>query len=158
QSQVGALPLLQFVLYQLFQKRTGQLLTIQAYHEIGGVKGALAKHAESTYTGLPSDEHRTLARVLFLRLIDPGQTAQDTTRRRVAMTELPLPYPAQTTMLREVADAFTTARLLTANTIAEIPTLEVSHEALIREWTRLAEWLQTDRNGILLQKRITEDT
>ena len=58
--------------------------TLEAYHEIGGVKGALVRQAESTYASLPSEEHRRLARTLFLRLIEPGATEQETTRRRAA--------------------------------------------------------------------------
>jgi hypothetical protein len=132
-------------------------LTLQAYQEIGGVKGALAKQAESIYTSLPSQEHRRLARALLLRLIDPGITEQDTTRRRAAFSELSLPDPKQTTILREVADAFIAARLLTANEIAGTSTVEVSHEALIREWTRLSDWLREAREDIHLQQTLSED-
>jgi hypothetical protein len=157
QGQVGALPLLQFTLDQLFQRRSGHLLTFQAYQEIGGVNGALAKHAELTYLSLPTEEHRMLARALFLRLIDPGTTEQDTTRRRAALTELSLPDPIQTKMLLEIVNAFVAARLLTTNTIAGTPTVEISSEALIRGWTRLADWLRIARNDILLQYAISED-
>ena len=48
QGQIGALPLLQFTLDQLFARREGYKLTVQAYQEIGGAKGALSKHAEET--------------------------------------------------------------------------------------------------------------
>jgi transcriptional regulator with XRE-family HTH domain/energy-coupling factor transporter ATP-binding protein EcfA2 len=157
QEQVGALPLLQFTLDQLFQRRSGHTLTLQAYHEIGGVKGAVAKHAESTYTALPLEEHRRLARALFLRLIDPGATEQDTTRRRAALSELLLPDEKQTTIMRESADAFIAARLLTTNEVAGTTTLEVSHEALIREWTRLADWLREAREDIRLQQTLSAD-
>src|SRR6266571_4610511 len=157
QGQVGALPLLQFTLDQLFQQRSGHLLTLRAYREIGGVKGALAKQAESTYAGLPSEAHRALTRVLFLRLIDPGQTEQDTTRRRAALSELTLSDPTQTRILQETANTFIAARLLTTSTVAGIPTVEVSHEALIREWARLADSLVTNRSDILLQQAISED-
>jgi len=158
QEQAGALPLLQFTLDQLYQRRDGHWLTQQAYQEIGGVKGALAKHAESTYASLPSDEHRKLARALFLRLIDPGMTEQDTTRRRAALSELMLPNPQQTSIIQEVANTFIAARLLTTNEIAGITTIEVSHEALIREWTRLAEWLREAREDITLQQAVSTDT
>ncbi len=60
EGQAGTLPLLEFTLDQLFQLRDGHWLTRQAYQQIGGVKGALAKHAESTYESLPSEEHRRL--------------------------------------------------------------------------------------------------
>ncbi len=157
QGQVGALPLLQFTLEQLFERRNGYTLTLQAYHEIGGVRGALAKHAESTYASLPSKEHRQLARALFLRLIDPGLTEQDTTRRRATFSELALPTSEQTELLQQVTAHFLAARLLTANEIAGTPTLEVSHEALIREWPRLSGWLHEAREDILLQQAISED-
>ena len=82
-GQVGALPLLQFTLDQLFRYREQQLLTLRAYQQIGGVKGALAQHAESTYQSLPTETHQRLARALFLRLFDPGTVEEEATRRRI---------------------------------------------------------------------------
>ena len=157
QGQAGALPLLQFTLEQLFARRSGHTLTLAAYREIGGVKGALARNAESIYAALPSEAHRKLARALFLRLIDPGFTEHDTTRRRAALTELSLPDPAQTKLLHETAAAFIAARLLTTNEIAGTTTVEVSHEALIREWPRLSTWLREAREDIRLQQTIAKD-
>ncbi|MBV9690512.1 MAG: AAA family ATPase [Ktedonobacteraceae bacterium] len=156
-NQVGGLALLEFTLDQLFQQRSDHRLTVQSYQEMGGVKGALAKHAESTYESLPSEEHRWLARSLFLRLIDPGLSEQDTTRRRAVLSELCLPDSTQTTTLRQVIDAFVVARLLTTNNLAGITTVEVSHEALIREWSRLSTWLHEAREDIYLQHTISQD-
>ncbi len=157
QGQAEALPLLEFTLDQLFERRCGHQLTSQAYQEIGGVKGALVRQAESTYAALPSDEHRRLARVMFLRLIEPGTTEQDTTRRRAARSELLLADSKETVLLEEVSEAFIRARLVTSNTVAGTAMLEVSHEALIREWPRLADWLHEAREDILLQQTISED-
>ncbi|GAB4550513.1 MAG: hypothetical protein OHK0023_16510 [Anaerolineae bacterium] len=152
-DEAGALPLLQFTLYQLFDQRDGRRLTRAAYQNIGGVRGALAQHAEATYTALPSDEHRKLARALFLRLIEPGLSDQDTTRRRIHRSEMNIAHDDEALMLA-TADAFINARLLTADK----DTLEVSHEALIRHWERLKGWLLTSREDILLQKAIAADT
>ncbi len=157
QGQVGALPLLQFTLDQLFQRRSGRQLTLSAYRELGGVKGALTRQAEETYTALPSDEHRKLARALFVRLIDPGISEQDTTRRRAALSEFSLAEASQTHLLQETIDAFIAVRLLTANEVAGTTTIEVSHEALIREWPRLAGWLREAREDIHLQQNISKD-
>ncbi len=154
-GQIGALPLLQFTLEQLFVRRNDHLLTYQAYTEIGGVKGALAKQAESTYAALPSEEHRKLARSLFLRLIDPG--VHDTTRRRASLSELSLSTPEETELLHQVTAYFLAARLLTTNEIAGTPTIEVSHEALIREWSRLSDWLWEARDDVRLQQSLSED-
>jgi transcriptional regulator with XRE-family HTH domain len=157
QGQVEALPLLEFTLEQLFQQRRGHQLTHEAYQEIGGVKGALVGQAESTYASLPSEEHCRLARVMFLRLIEPGTTEQDTTRRRAARSELLLADPKDTVLLEEVSEAFIRARLVTSDTVAGTAVLEVSHEALIREWPRLAGWLQEAREDIRQQQTISED-
>ncbi len=164
QGQVGALPLLEFTLDQLFERRSDHRLTLAAYREIGGVKGALSQHAEKTYADLPSDEHRRLARALFLRLIDLGTTEQDVTRRRAALSEFSLADANSTRLLRETADAFIAARLLTTNEVAgpdlapsKFATIEVSHEAVIREWRRLAEWIREGREDIHLLQVIRED-
>lgn len=157
-GQTGALPLLQFTLDQLVEQRQGRKLTNAVYQDMGGVKGALAKHAEAVYQSLPSDQHRELARSLFLRLIEPGATEQDTTRRRAAQSELVTPDAGQTALLREISAAFVNARLLTTNVIAGLAMIEVSHEALIREWGRLTGWLNTAREDVKLQQIISRDT
>lgn len=60
-------------------------------------------------------------------------------------------------MVRETIDAFIAARLLTTNEIAGTTTIEVSHEAVIREWVRLSTWLREAREDIPLQQTISED-
>jgi WD40 repeat protein/transcriptional regulator with XRE-family HTH domain len=157
QGTPGALPLVQFTLDQLYERRDGRLMTESAYHAIGGVRGALARHAEATFQSLPSEPHRALARALFLRLIEPGTSALDTTRRRARLAELELADPARTVLLREVAEVFIGARLLVTLESGGVTTLEVSHEALIREWARLDEWLHDAREDVRLQGRISGD-
>ena len=157
QGQQGALPLLEFTLEQLFERRSDHHLTLSAYREIGGVKGALSQHAEWSYMALPSEEYRRLARALFLRLIDVGTTEQDLTRHRAALSEFLLADETTTRRLRETAEAFIAARLLTANEVAGTTTLEVSHEAVIRAWRRLAEWIREAREDLHLSKVIRED-
>jgi len=126
-GEPGALPLVQFTLDQLYERREGRLLTQETYRTLGGVRGALARHAEVTYQGLPDDAHRTLARALLLRLIEPGTTVQDTTRRRAPLSDLDLADAARTGQLRAVTEAFIAARLLTVLERDGVMTLEVSH-------------------------------
>ena len=47
--QPGALPLLQYALTELFDRRDGDTLTRAAYREIGGVAGALGARADAVY-------------------------------------------------------------------------------------------------------------
>ncbi len=157
-GQPGGLPLLQFTLDQLFERRSGLRLTNAAYEDIGGVRGALAKHTEATYERLPSDEHRRMVRGLFLRLIEPGTSEQDTTRRRAPRSELVLADDRQNRIMDDVVNAFVTARLLLADQSKGITTIELSHEALIREWPRLNEWLVEARADIFTQQNISADT
>ncbi|HZU02480.1 MAG TPA: choice-of-anchor Q domain-containing protein, partial [Ktedonobacteraceae bacterium] len=156
-NQIGILPLLEFTLDQLFQLREGHRLTLQAYQQVGGVKGALAKQAEATYNSLPSEEHRRLARILFLRLIAPNLTEQVATRRRAPLSELSLPDAKQTATIHQVLDAFVAARLLTTDEFAGTTTVEISHEALIRAWSRLSDWLREDSEDLHQQQIISAD-
>ncbi|PWT76219.1 MAG: hypothetical protein C5B60_04355, partial [Chloroflexi bacterium] len=142
---------------QLFRRRSERILTEQAYTEIGGVRGALKKQAEDTYLEFPTEEYREMARVLFLRLIDPGKTEQDTTRRRATQQELSLSDARRTRVLAEVTNAFVKARLLVEDTHEGQNTVEVAHEALIREWPRLRDWLRESRDDIRLQQSVSED-
>lgn len=156
-DQIGALPLLEFALDQLFAHRRDRRLTRYAYQEIGGVRGALSRHAESSYTALPSEEHRRLARMLFVRLVQFGAEEQEPLRRRADASEFALENAEQTRLLREVIDAFLTARLITVNQFATTSTLEISHEALIREWPRLATWVREAREDMHLQQTLSND-
>lgn len=155
-DEAGALPLLQFTLDLLFQRRAGLRLTWDAYNALGGVRGALANYAEATYQTLSEDGKR-MARVLFLRLIEPGATEQDTTRRRAAQSELAYADTVQTALMQSVTTTFVDARLLTQDRSGDMETIEVSHEALIREWERLKLWLNESYNELHLQKKVNAD-
>ena len=87
-DQPGALPLLQFSLTELFERREQQMMTLSDYEQIGGVRGALANRAEALYSGLDSAQQEA-ARQLFLRLVTVGEGSEDT-RRRVPRSELEL--------------------------------------------------------------------
>ena len=154
QGQSGALPLLEFTLDQLFQRRSGHQLTLQAYRKMGGVKGALSQHAEETYQKLTPEQQKA-ARDIFLRLIEPGTTEQDATRHRATRSEFESADPIEEQRMRETLEAFYKARLLTTNQSGS--TVEVSHEALIQEWTTLSEWLREASNDIHFQRSLSED-
>jgi len=156
-DQAGALPLLQFTLNKLFDLRVDRGLTMDAYRRIGGIRGALANHAEDVYSRLPSQAYRDMARSLFLRLIEPGTSEQDTTRHRATLDELTLDDPAQLALLRETAEIFVNARLLVTTGGAGQETIEISHEALIRAWDRLTEWVNTARDDVRLQKAMRQN-
>lgn len=137
----AGLPLLQFALAELYERRTDGRITAQALHDMGGVGGAVGRRAEETYQSL-TPELQAHARELFARLVAPGMGSPDT-RRRARLGELSQPAG-------DVADRFVQARLLVADRehATREPVVEVAHEALLTNWPRLREWLNDDREWI----------
>ncbi len=158
-SQLGALPLLQYALTELFDQRQDGKLTLAAYRESGGVRGALARRAEQIYEHL-SPEARLVARQLFLRLVQPGEDGADT-RRRVLRSELraiQLAEAPEETGVDLVIDRFGSYRLLTFDhdPASREPTVEVAHEALLDAWERLRRWLGDSRGEIRRQRLLAQ--
>ncbi len=144
-EEPGNLPLLEFALTTLWAKQSGKLLTHQAYEEIGRVEGALARYAEEVYSQLPA-EQQPVARRAFVQMVRPGENTEDT-RRQATRAELEAAWP----LVQQLANA----RLLVTNRDPSgQETAEIVHEALIRSWGRLREWMQANRNFRAWQERL----
>ncbi|MBI5294798.1 MAG: protein kinase [Chloroflexi bacterium] len=154
-NQPGALPLLQYALSELFDRREGRLLTAKAYQEIGGVLGALGRSAENIHASLNETE-QAAARQLFLRLVTLGEGTEDT-RRRVLREEIETLQGGSQSVMQKVIDVFGKARLLSFNRdpFTRNPTIEVAHEAILREWARLRTWLEESRTLIRMQRQLS---
>jgi len=153
-GQPGVLPLLQYALTELFETRENRWLTRAAYESIGGVLGALGRRAEDVFTSLDEAGQET-ARQLFLRLVTLGEGAEDT-RRRVLRAEIETLHGSQLSAIPKTIASFGKARLLTfdRDPITRAPTMEVAHEAILREWTRLRDWLSESRAVVRLQRQL----
>ena len=147
EGEPGALPLLSTALLELWQKRQDNALTLAAYRESGGVHGAVARLAEGTYARIP-DERKPLVRAIMLRLV--GEDEGDApVRRRAPLAELDLERN------EDVADVLATLADSRLVTVSE-GNVEVAHEALLREWPRLREWIEEDAEGRRLRRHITQ--
>ena len=137
----GALPLLQFTLTELYERRTGATITAAAYEELGGIGGALARRAEHLHSEF-DEAGRIDVRTLFTQLVTPGEEADDL-RRRASFEELE-------GIEHHVIEQYTANRLLVTDhhPITREPTVEVAHEALLREWPRLRSWIDDERDAI----------
>ena len=146
-DEPGNLPLLEFVLKELWEKRRGGLLLNETYDAIGGLQGAVATKADELFKGLSSAEQNILQRV-FLRIVRPSESGEDT-RRRAAFSELP---PEGTELVVKLANE----RLLVTNQSASglEQTVEVAHEALISNWGTLRAWVNEDREFLLWRDRL----
>ncbi len=142
-GQASALPLLSSALVGTWDRRRDGMLTLTGFVQAGGVTGALANTAEAAFATLDATD-RALARRLLVRLAGPGGTDGPGTlvRRRVPLSELGL-EGRDGGRRRAVIEEFVARRLLTI----DAGHLEVTHEALLTGWPRLAGWLSEDALG-----------
>jgi WD40 repeat protein/DNA-binding SARP family transcriptional activator/energy-coupling factor transporter ATP-binding protein EcfA2 len=145
-DQPGGLPLLSTALLELWTHRRDRTLRLDDYLRAGGVEGAVARLAEEAFGRLDAEAQAAAKRIL-LRLAAPGERAE-VVRRQAPLSEFDLDRDADAT---RAMDAFTQARLVT---LAE-GTVEVAHEALLREWPRLRTWLEEDAEGRKLRRNLT---
>jgi WD40 repeat protein/DNA-binding SARP family transcriptional activator len=136
-GEAGALPLLSTALLDLWRERDGESLTLASYQRSGGVRGAVARHAEAAFRSLAPDDQPVTRRIL-VRLAAGGDGAPFT-RRRASRAEL----DADDERVAGVLAALVEQRLL----VAGDDHVELVHEALLERWPRLVEWLEEDAQG-----------
>jgi WD40 repeat protein/transcriptional regulator with XRE-family HTH domain len=147
----GALPLLSHALLETWRRRRGRTLTLSGYSASGGVRGAIAETAEAVFYDQLDPQQRNIARQIFLRLTElGGDDSMADTRRRVSFDEL-ISKPEDRDTVHEVLMTLADARLVTTDQ----DVAEVAHEALIREWPTLRNWLEEDREGLRLHRHLT---
>ncbi len=142
-EEPGNLPLLEYALKELWSARRGSHLLYKAYKSMRGVKGAIAQRAESVYKTLDSRQKKTAERV-FTRLVRPGEESGDA-RRRAVLNEFD---EVGRTMVRTLAGPKARLLITSRDTGTNQETVEVAHEALIREWGRLRPWVDKVRKQL----------
>jgi hypothetical protein len=151
----GALPLMEHALTELAERSSGPVLTLQTYVEIGAVAGALAQTAERTFNALEPAE-QVIARRVFVSLVQLGEGTADM-RRRALIDELPLDATevdvVETLVVRLADDNLVTT---SAGAKAGERWAELTHEALIEGWKRFRDWLEADRDWLVLHRRLQQ--
>jgi WD40 repeat protein/DNA-binding winged helix-turn-helix (wHTH) protein/energy-coupling factor transporter ATP-binding protein EcfA2 len=151
----GNLALLEHALGQLWDKcgGSGCTLTTKAYSEIGRLKGALSTHADEVYGRFSDEAQKQFVQRIFLELVHLGEDSQDT-RRRVRKADLlclGVPEEVETLLAR-----LSFSRLISMSREGQETFVEVSHEALIREWSRLRDWITHNRDELRLGRRLVQ--
>jgi basic membrane lipoprotein Med (substrate-binding protein (PBP1-ABC) superfamily)/DNA-binding SARP family transcriptional activator len=151
--QPNALPLFQYALTELFDRRNRDTLTLERYQQLGGLRLVVAGRADELYEHL-DDAQRDAARQLALRLVTIDGDLE--ARRRVPASEL-TSLEVDLVALQSVIEAFTRHRLLFVDRDPSTgaPTIEVAHEALLREWSRLRRWLDEGRADLRVHRALT---
>ncbi|MET9629749.1 hypothetical protein ABZX92_20025 [Lentzea sp. NPDC006480] len=146
-GQPAALPLVSHALLETWRRRRGLRLTIEGYEEAGGLQHAITRSGEEVYASL-DPAGQAAARQIFVRLTALGEGTADT-KRRVARESLD-----DSDLTVHVLEKLAAARLVTIDD----STVELTHEALIRSWPRLRDWLSDDRAGLRLHRQLSEAT
>jgi formylglycine-generating enzyme required for sulfatase activity len=128
----GGLPLLQFALAELWELRDGDVIRAAALEKLGGVAGALAKHADGVLLALRPAERKQAQRMLSKLVTVEG------TRARRGEAELAAPGGDE----RAALEALIRGRLVVARESDEGAVYEIAHEALVRGWPSLRAWLE----------------
>ncbi|MDZ8264728.1 MAG: hypothetical protein RMY63_41145, partial [Nostoc sp. ChiQUE01b] len=146
EDQPGNLPLLEFALTELWKRRTGKQLTHAGYEAIGEVQGALANYADKKYRKLSFTKQEQVQRI-FIQLVYPGEKTKDT-RKLATKAEL---GEEKWSSVKQLADA---RLVVTSQNATGEETVELVHEALIKEWKLLREWIESDRIFRTWQERL----
>ncbi|QRK10606.1 CHAT domain-containing protein [Archangium violaceum] len=154
EGEPGALPLLQDTLDMLWQRREGRKLTQAAYDAVGGVCGALGLRADARMAEL-DEAGRMMARRLFLRLVNVHSDTTMDTRRRALLAEVRPREPQEGARFERILGRFVDERLLVRTGDGRTTTVEVAHEALIRNWRRLRGWVEEERGRLLARQELT---
>jgi hypothetical protein len=157
-GEPGAMPLLQHILLQLWERRHGRWLRVGEYQALGGVQQAIGRTADAVYEQLSPDQREQM-RTIFVRLTRVDEEGalggeQRDTRRRVAWEEL---APADSQGGVDVlVPMLAGARLVitSTNAVTGRREVEVVHEALIRSWSRLRAWLDEDRAVLRMRETV----
>ncbi|MEU7061333.1 helix-turn-helix domain-containing protein [Streptomyces sp. NPDC046197] len=150
-EEPGGLPLMSHALLETWRRRKGRTLTLAAYEAAGGVHGALTRTAEELYTCL-SPERAEVARRILLRLITPGEGAQDTSRPAEHAELRALSAAGRPSDAASVLEQLARARLVTLDG----DMVYLAHEALITAWPRLQSWIDGTRDRLRAHRQLTE--
>lgn len=145
-----ALPLLSHVLQETWKEREGLRLTVSAYLATGGITKAVATTAETVYGRLNAAGQEAV-RLMLPRLARVSEDAADTAQ--------PVEWPVllhgvpDETVARDAIERFADARLLTL----DLDTVRISHEALLRAWPQLEQWIDEDRDVLRARQQLASD-
>lgn len=143
------LPLLQYTLNELYRQRGEDgRLRFEIFRQLGGIEGAVGVRAEQVVAQLTASQLDALPHVLSL-IVNVGDDLASVTSRRSPLSML------RTEEERELVRVMVEARLFVSELAGELPSFGVAHEALLRQWPRVSEWIERHRHALQLRSRIS---
>lgn len=154
-AEPGTLPLLEFALTEMWSRQAGRTLTHSAYERIGQLSGAIAHRAEKIYRSLTTLQQEA-ARQILTRLVRLADEGGEDTRQRIPLSALYSEDLLNSDSGRRVLAVLAEARLVTIGVESggRQAMVEIAHEALVRRWPRLSQWLHEDREILIWRQRL----
>ena len=151
----STLPLLEFALTELWGRQTERTLTHSRYEQIGQLSGAIAQQAEKVIRRLTPPQQE-VARYILTRLVRLAGEGGEHTRQRIPLAALYSEELLNRDAGRKVLSLLTEARLVTVAVASDHGQrmVEIAHEALVRRWPRLSQWLEEDREILVWRQRL----
>jgi WD40 repeat protein/DNA-binding winged helix-turn-helix (wHTH) protein len=152
----AALPLLSHTMQELFKRREVRRLTLKSYRDIGGVRGAIANHADSVYERFSASDKKYVKHIM-ISLTKVGDKPEYDVRQRRLLSELvegkhryeDIQRVVQTLSNEHLLSIITDQERLRPDGSAGDLSVEICHEALIRHWPLLRKWLNENRESLL---------
>lgn len=159
------LPILQHALMRTWDlwaedQRNGEPIDLQHYEAVGTMSEALSRHADEAYAELPNDRSRALAEKLFKSLTERGPDNREI-RRPTRVSEIAAIAGATAAEIIAVIEPFRQqgrSFLMSSGsvTLDENSLIDISHESLIRGWTRLRKWVDEEARSAAIYRRIAD--
>ncbi len=147
------LPVLQHALRRCWLEANGERMTLQAYRELGGWGVILSNHADSVMQRCGTERAAAVER-MFRALIECDSTGRATRRPRT-IAQLSKETGAAEADIHAIVTEFSSAdcSFLAPPTPPPDELIDIGHEALIRQWRKIAHpaqgWLQEEaRDGM----------
>ena len=163
-QQADQLPCLQHALMRTWDVWAGNgdtdALDLDDYQRVGKMSQALSLHADEIYESLASDRQRALCQGIFQALTVEESNSRGIRRpQRLGRLCQILEVPADE--LLPIIDAYRQSGVtflmpspeveLTDQTI-----IDISHESLMRVWTRLRQWVEEETQAAGIYHRLSE--
>lgn len=150
-TQPDCLPLLQYTLQELYLQRKDNVLLQGAYKELGGIEGAIGHKAESIYQGLAENVKQAINAVLPL-VVSMADEGKNLASRTAQWSEL------KSEEEKQFVEEMVEQRLFVSQLHQDIPCFRVAHEAVLRRWSRVSEWLAQHQSALVIRNRLTNQT
>jgi DNA-binding winged helix-turn-helix (wHTH) protein/tetratricopeptide (TPR) repeat protein len=152
-SAVGrpdALPLLQYCLEELYRLRAdGNELSFESFRQLGDLEGAIGQRAEEVVLGLAPAQRAALPHIMSL-IVVLSSDGVNVSSQRAPWSSL-RDEPA-----REAAAALVESRLFVSDLAGDVPVFGIAHDAILRRWTRMTEWIAAHRDALATRGRLAQ--